>query len=57
VSRAADAIELFASDGITPMMNRFNRKEEKEREEHERDQSEVKNQGKNEDRTDTEDGT
>jgi PTH1 family peptidyl-tRNA hydrolase len=29
VARAADAVELFASEGIGPVMNRFNRKEEK----------------------------
>jgi PTH1 family peptidyl-tRNA hydrolase len=30
VARTADAAELFISDGIAPVMNRFNRKEEKE---------------------------
>jgi PTH1 family peptidyl-tRNA hydrolase len=30
VSRTADAVELFAAEGIAPVMNRFNRKEEKE---------------------------
>jgi peptidyl-tRNA hydrolase, PTH1 family len=30
VSRSADAAELFAAEGIAPVMNRFNRKEEKE---------------------------
>jgi peptidyl-tRNA hydrolase, PTH1 family len=30
VARAADAVELFASEGIGPVMNRFNRKEEKD---------------------------
>jgi peptidyl-tRNA hydrolase, PTH1 family len=29
VARAADAVELFASEGIGPVMNQFNRKEEK----------------------------
>jgi peptidyl-tRNA hydrolase, PTH1 family len=29
VARAADAVELFAAEGIGPVMNRFNRKEEK----------------------------
>jgi PTH1 family peptidyl-tRNA hydrolase len=28
VARAADAVELFVSDGIEPVMNRFNRKED-----------------------------
>jgi PTH1 family peptidyl-tRNA hydrolase len=28
VARAADAIEVFAADGIAPMMNRFNRKKD-----------------------------
>ena len=30
VSRTADAVELFVAEGIGPVMNRFNRKEEKE---------------------------
>jgi peptidyl-tRNA hydrolase, PTH1 family len=30
VSRSADAAELFVAEGIAPVMNRFNRKEEKE---------------------------
>jgi len=30
VGRSADAAELFIADGIAPVMNRFNRKEEKE---------------------------
>jgi PTH1 family peptidyl-tRNA hydrolase len=30
VGRAADAAELFATEGIHPVMNRFNRKEDKE---------------------------
>ena len=30
VDRAADAVELFISDGIGPVMNRFNRKEDRE---------------------------
>ena len=30
VSRAVDAAELFVREGITPVMNRFNRKDEKE---------------------------
>jgi PTH1 family peptidyl-tRNA hydrolase len=30
VSRTADAVELFVAEGIAPVMNRFNRKEEKE---------------------------
>ncbi len=30
VDRAADAAELFISDGIGPVMNRFNRKEDRE---------------------------
>jgi hypothetical protein len=29
VSRAADAVELFVAEGIEPMMNRFNRKEDR----------------------------
>src|SRR4030095_1689840 len=33
VSRCADAAELFVAEGIAPVMNRFNRKEEKEEEE------------------------
>ena len=30
VTRAADAVELFAADGIAAVMNRFNRREERE---------------------------
>jgi peptidyl-tRNA hydrolase, PTH1 family len=30
IGRAADAVELFVSDGIDPVMNRYNRKEEKD---------------------------
>jgi peptidyl-tRNA hydrolase, PTH1 family len=30
VGRAADAAELFVTEGIAPMMNKFNRKEEKQ---------------------------
>jgi PTH1 family peptidyl-tRNA hydrolase len=30
VSRSADAAELFLAEGIAPVMNRFNRREEKE---------------------------
>jgi peptidyl-tRNA hydrolase, PTH1 family len=30
IGKAADAVELFVSEGLEPMMNRFNRKEEKE---------------------------
>ncbi len=30
IVRAADAAELFVSDGLAPMMNRFNRREDKE---------------------------
>jgi peptidyl-tRNA hydrolase, PTH1 family len=30
IGRAADAVELFAAEGIAPVMNRFNRKEDKE---------------------------
>jgi PTH1 family peptidyl-tRNA hydrolase len=30
VDRAADAVELFISEGIGPVMNRFNRKEDRE---------------------------
>ena len=30
IGKAADAVELFVSDGLEPMMNRFNRKEDKE---------------------------
>ena len=30
VSRSADAAELFIAEGIAPVMNRFNRREEKE---------------------------
>jgi PTH1 family peptidyl-tRNA hydrolase len=30
VGRAADAAELFVTEGIAPVMNRFNRKEDKE---------------------------
>jgi PTH1 family peptidyl-tRNA hydrolase len=33
VTRTADAAELFIAEGITPVMNRFNRKEEKEQRE------------------------
>jgi len=28
IDRAADAVEVFVSDGLEPMMNRFNRKED-----------------------------
>jgi PTH1 family peptidyl-tRNA hydrolase len=30
IARAADAAEVFVSDGLAPMMNRFNRREDKE---------------------------
>jgi PTH1 family peptidyl-tRNA hydrolase len=30
VSRAADAVELFVAEGIAPVMNRFNRMEDKQ---------------------------
>jgi PTH1 family peptidyl-tRNA hydrolase len=30
VARAADAVDLFAAEGIAPVMNRFNRKEDAE---------------------------
>jgi peptidyl-tRNA hydrolase len=30
VGRAADAAELFVAEGIAPVMNRFNRKEDGE---------------------------
>jgi PTH1 family peptidyl-tRNA hydrolase len=33
VSRGADAAELFVAEGIAPVMNRFNRKEDKEEKE------------------------
>jgi PTH1 family peptidyl-tRNA hydrolase len=33
VDRSADAADLFVAEGITPVMNRFNRKEEKEEKE------------------------
>jgi PTH1 family peptidyl-tRNA hydrolase len=33
IVKAADAVEVFVSDGLEPMMNRFNRKEEKEEKE------------------------
>ena len=33
VTRTADAAELFITEGIAPVMNRFNRKEEKEEKE------------------------
>jgi PTH1 family peptidyl-tRNA hydrolase len=33
VGRSADAAELFVSEGIAPVMNRFNRKEDKEQKE------------------------
>jgi PTH1 family peptidyl-tRNA hydrolase len=33
VGRTADAAELFAAEGIAPVMNRFNRKEDKEQKE------------------------
>ena len=32
VTRSADAVELFVADGIAPVMNRFNRKEEQKEE-------------------------
>jgi PTH1 family peptidyl-tRNA hydrolase len=32
VDRAADAVELFVAEGIAPVMNRFNRKEDREKE-------------------------
>jgi peptidyl-tRNA hydrolase, PTH1 family len=37
VTRTADAAELFISDGIAPVMNRFNRKEEQEEKEEKED--------------------
>jgi peptidyl-tRNA hydrolase len=33
IARTAAATELFVTDGIGPVMNKFNRKEEKEEEE------------------------
>ena len=30
ISRAADAVEVFVNEGIEPMMNRFNRREDRE---------------------------
>ena len=30
IVRAADAAEVFVSDGLAPMMNKFNRREDKE---------------------------
>ena len=33
MSRCADAAELFVAEGIAPVMNRFNRKEDKEEKE------------------------
>jgi hypothetical protein len=33
VGRAADAVELFVSEGIAPVMNRFNRKDDRAGEE------------------------
>jgi hypothetical protein len=33
VSRCADAAELFVAEGIAPVMNRFNRREDKEEKE------------------------
>ena len=30
IGRAADAVDLFVSDGIAPVMNRFNRKEDRD---------------------------
>ena len=33
IGRAADAVELFVSEGIAPVMNRFNRKEDTEEKE------------------------
>jgi len=32
IGRAADAAEMFVTDGLAPMMNRFNRREDKEEE-------------------------
>ena len=32
IERAADAVELFVAEGIQPVMNRFNRKEDREEE-------------------------
>jgi peptidyl-tRNA hydrolase, PTH1 family len=37
VGRAADAAELFVTEGIAPVMNRFNRKEDKEEKEDKED--------------------
>jgi peptidyl-tRNA hydrolase len=31
IGRAADAAEVFVSEGIGPMMNKFNRREDDER--------------------------
>jgi peptidyl-tRNA hydrolase, PTH1 family len=36
LERAADAVEIFVSDGIEPMMNRFNRTREEEKREQEK---------------------
>ncbi len=30
IARAADAAEVFVSDGLAPMMNKFNRREDRE---------------------------
>ena len=37
VARAADAVELFVAEGIGPVMNRFNRKDDKEDAEQQKD--------------------
>ena len=37
VARSTDAAELFTAEGIAPVMNRFNRKEEKEQTEDKED--------------------
>ena len=39
-ARAADAVELFITEGITPVMNRYNRKEDREKSEEDAEKQE-----------------
>jgi peptidyl-tRNA hydrolase, PTH1 family len=43
IAKAADAVELFVSDGLEVMMNRFNRKDEKDKDEKEHGKGNTEN--------------
>lgn len=55
VGRAADAVELFVTDGIAPVMNRFNRKDDRPGEE-DAGQTKERKTGKDAAEGETEDG-